>query len=137
RARALQRGRRRLDDLLAAGQPAVRARMARLRHGRRAQDAARLWPGLRSGRGGAGAGPRPRASTSPTGVKEKLGMSTHATGTFEGKSWNEQPYDEPEGRPKLARASVSNAFHGDVEGESTLEYLMLYRDGGSASFVGL
>lgn len=62
-------------------------------------------------------------------------MTTHATGTFEFKSWNEQPYSEIEGGPKLTRASVANAFHGDVEGDSTLEYLMVYTEG-TGRFIG-
>jgi hypothetical protein len=64
-------------------------------------------------------------------------MSTHATGTFDGKTWDEKPYSEVDGGAKLSRASVTNAFHGDIEGEGTLEYLLIYRDDGSASFVGV
>lgn len=64
-------------------------------------------------------------------------MSTHATATFEIKSWDEKPYNEIEGLPKLSRASVAKSFKGDIEGEGTLEYLMMYRADGSASFVGL
>ena len=64
-------------------------------------------------------------------------MSTHATGTFEGKSWDEKPYHEIDGGPKLTRASVTNAYRGDVEGDGTLEYLMIYRDAGTADFLGL
>jgi hypothetical protein len=62
-------------------------------------------------------------------------MSIHATCTFEIKSWEEKLYDETAGAPKLARASVTEAFQGDIEGEGTVEYLMMYRDDGSASFV--
>ncbi len=32
---------------------------------------------------------------------------------------------------------VTKTYHGDIEGESTLEYLMMYRQDGTASFVGL
>jgi len=64
-------------------------------------------------------------------------MSTHATGTIEMKTWEERPYAEVEGAPKLARANGSDLYHGDIEGEATFEYLMMYRDDGSASFVGL
>ncbi len=64
-------------------------------------------------------------------------MSAHARGTFEGKSWNEQPYAEVDGEPKLTRSSVTNSFHGDIEGEGTLEYLMVYSDDDHAGFVGL
>jgi len=64
-------------------------------------------------------------------------MSTHATGTFEQKSWDEKPTQEIEGLPKLTRASVTQAFQGDIEGAGNVEYLMVYPDDNSASFVGL
>ena len=64
-------------------------------------------------------------------------MSTHATATFEVKSWDEKPYDEMDGGPKLTRASITKSFTGGIEGEGTLEYLMMYRDDGTASFIGL
>ena len=64
-------------------------------------------------------------------------MSTRATGTFDVKSWDEKPYNEVEGAPKLTRASVTQTFHGDIEGEGTVEFLMVYRDRESASYVGL
>ena len=63
-------------------------------------------------------------------------MRTRATATIEGRGWDEQPYDERDG-VKLARASVRQAYHGEIEGEATLEYLMVYRTDGAASFVGL
>ncbi len=63
-------------------------------------------------------------------------MSTRATGSMDLKSWDEHPYSEIDGGPKLARASVTQSFSGDIEGEGTLEYLMLYQ-GDSASFSGL
>ena len=64
-------------------------------------------------------------------------MSTHATATFQVKSWDEKPYNEIDNGPKLTRVSVTKSFSGDIEGEGTLEYLMIHRDDGSASFVGL
>ncbi len=64
-------------------------------------------------------------------------MSTHATATFQVKSWDEKPYNEIDDVPKLTRVSVSKSFSGDIEGEGTLEYLMIQHDDGSASFVGL
>lgn len=63
-------------------------------------------------------------------------MSRRATGSMELKSWDEHPYSEIDGGPKLARASVTQSFSGDIEGEGTLEYLMLYQ-GNAASFSGL
>lgn len=62
-------------------------------------------------------------------------MTTQATGTFEIKSWEEQPYDEIDGGAKLARARVIDAFHGDIEGEGTAECLIAYGADGSACFA--
>jgi hypothetical protein len=64
-------------------------------------------------------------------------MTKQATGTFEVKSWDEKPVDEREGLPKLTRATVTQSLHGDIEGESTVEYLMVYRDDGSANVTGI
>ncbi len=64
-------------------------------------------------------------------------MRQHALATFQIKSWDEKPISEPEGTPKLTRATVTKSFSGDIEGEGSLEYLMMYRGDGSASFVGL
>jgi len=62
----------------------------------------------------------------------------HARGhRFVIKKWDEQPYCESEGLPKLTRASVQKTFTGEIEGEGTVEYLMMYRSDGSATFVGL
>jgi hypothetical protein len=60
-----------------------------------------------------------------------------AKGRFAIKSWDEKPYSEGEGLPKLTKASVAKTFTGDIEGEGHVEYVMMYRDDGSAAFVGL
>ncbi|MGH9440880.1 MAG: DUF3224 domain-containing protein [Thermoanaerobaculia bacterium] len=64
-------------------------------------------------------------------------MKKIANATFAIKSWDEQPYGEGPDLPKLTRASVAKTFTGDIEGESQVEYLMMYRSDGSATFVGL
>lgn len=51
--------------------------------------------------------------------------------------WAETAYGEGEGLPKLTRASVAKTFTGDIEGEGHVEYLMMYRADGTATFVGL
>ncbi len=63
--------------------------------------------------------------------------STRATSTFEVKSWDEKTYNEVDGRLKLTRSTVAFAYHGDLEGESAIEYLMMYRDDGSATAIAL
>lgn len=64
-------------------------------------------------------------------------MKTRATATFEGKTWEEEAYDERAGQPKLARARVTNRFQGEIEGDGALEYLMLYPATGPVHFIGL
>lgn len=64
-------------------------------------------------------------------------MSTHATASFDVKSWDDEPYDESEGLPKLVRSHVVQSYQGDIEGEGRVEYLMMHRDDGTASYVGL
>jgi uncharacterized protein DUF3224 len=64
-------------------------------------------------------------------------MKTSANARFAIKSWDEKPYSEGQGLPKLTRASVTRTFTGDIEGEGQVEYLMMYRRDGSAGFVGL
>ena len=64
-------------------------------------------------------------------------MSVHAKAKFQVKSWNEKPYDEMEGGPKLTRATVAKSFSGDIEGDGTVEYLMMHREDGGTTFVGL
>ena len=64
-------------------------------------------------------------------------MKTTANARFAITNWDEQPYSEGKDEPKLTRASVTKTYTGDIDGESRVEYLMMYRADGSASFVGL
>ena len=64
-------------------------------------------------------------------------MRETAKARFAIKSWDEKPYSEGDGLPKLTRASVAKTFTGDIEGESHVEYLMVYRSDGTATFVGV
>ena len=64
-------------------------------------------------------------------------MKKTANARFAIKNWDEKPYSEGNGLPKLTRASVKKTFTGDIEGEGQVEYLMMYRSDGSATFVGL
>jgi hypothetical protein len=63
-------------------------------------------------------------------------MSTVANATFGFASWDEEAYVEEDGQIRLALASITNTIAGDIEGESTLRYLMAYLPGGGASFTG-
>jgi hypothetical protein len=64
-------------------------------------------------------------------------MKNVANSRFNLQSWDEKPYGEGQDLPKLTRAAVTKTFTGDVEGEGRVDYLMMYRDDGTAAFVGL
>src|SRR6266508_2090077 len=64
-------------------------------------------------------------------------MKNVANSRFTIKRWDEKPYGEGEDLPKLTRATVTKTFTGDIAGEGHIEYLMMYRGDGSATFVGL
>ena len=63
-------------------------------------------------------------------------MKNVANSRFTIKSWDEKPYSEGQDLPRLTRAAVTKAFTGDIAGEGHVEYLMMYRSDGSATFVG-
>jgi hypothetical protein len=64
-------------------------------------------------------------------------MGESANARFTITSWDEKPWSEGEDIPRLTRATVIKAFSGDIDGTGQVEYLMMYRKDGSASFVGL
>jgi hypothetical protein len=64
-------------------------------------------------------------------------MTMHASGTIEGKVWEERPFAEQEGAQKLSRANGTDLYHGEIEAEGTFEYLMLYGEGGVTPFIGM
>ena len=64
-------------------------------------------------------------------------MRQSASARFAIKNWDEKAYGEGENLPKLTRASVTKTYTGDIAGEGQVEYLMMYRSDGSATFVGL
>jgi len=62
---------------------------------------------------------------------------TKAKGSFELASWQEDTYEDLGDGAKLTRASVTQTFAGDIDGEGAVEWLMAYRPDGTAHFVGL
>ena len=56
--------------------------------------------------------------------------------TFCISNWNEGTTTEFPDGSKLTRASVSQAYDGDMAGASTVEYLMTYLASGSVKFIG-
>lgn len=55
-------------------------------------------------------------------------MSTQLTATFEVTSWDETAYDEPAEAPQLARASMTKAYSGALEGDAAAEVLTCRAD---------
>jgi Protein of unknown function (DUF3224) len=64
-------------------------------------------------------------------------MAARAEGTFTVTSWDEETYQELDGKAKLTKASVGYRLTGDIEGDATWNALMYYRDDGTAEFTGL
>lgn len=64
-------------------------------------------------------------------------MKHTANGHFAIKAWDEKPYSEGPDLPKMTKAAVTKTLTGDITGEGHVEYLMVYRSDGKASFVGL
>ena len=64
-------------------------------------------------------------------------MRQNANARFTIRSWDEKPYSEGPDQPKLTKAAVAKTYTGDIDGEAHVEYLMMYRRDGTASFVGL
>ena len=64
-------------------------------------------------------------------------MKHTANARFAITGWDEKPYSEGPDLPKMTKAAVTKTFTGDVAGEGHVEYLMMYRSDGSATFVGL
>ena len=52
-------------------------------------------------------------------------------------NWNEEVTREFESGTRLARASVTQSYSGDIAGESVVEYLLSYGVDGTVKFVGL
>jgi Protein of unknown function (DUF3224) len=63
-------------------------------------------------------------------------MTRHAEGSFQVTSWKEEPYLEIDDSRKLTRASVTQTFSGDIEGEGSVEWHMCSRPDGTADWLG-
>lgn len=57
-------------------------------------------------------------------------MMTKGHATFAVKSWDEKPYLEMENGARMTKAAIEYSYEGDMQGESHLEYLMVYNEGG-------
>jgi Protein of unknown function (DUF3224) len=63
-------------------------------------------------------------------------MTTHAEGTLTINSWDENPLLEIDEKRKLTTTSVTQALHGDIEGEGTATWLSMYLSDGTAVYMG-
>lgn len=64
-------------------------------------------------------------------------MRQKVNARFAIQSWDEKPLGEGQDPPRLTRASVTKTYTGEIEGTGQVEYVMMYRSDGSATFVGL
>jgi Protein of unknown function (DUF3224) len=64
-------------------------------------------------------------------------MGAKISAKFEVESWDEAPFHEGGGLPKLTRATVAKKYSDGIDGASTTVWLMAYAEDGSATFVGL
>lgn len=64
-------------------------------------------------------------------------MGTRAEAIFETGDWNEEPFAAVDGATKLTRALVTGAYSGDIEGRTTIAFIMHYPDDTRASYSGL
>jgi Protein of unknown function (DUF3224) len=62
-------------------------------------------------------------------------MTSTVESTLVIESWDERPVDDA--IPKVTRATVAARVAGAIDGTSLTEYVMAYRDDGSAVYVGL
>ena len=64
-------------------------------------------------------------------------MTQRAEGTFKVTSWDENTYQELDGKEKLTKASLVFGYAGDIEATGKSETLMFYREDGTAAYTGL
>ncbi len=62
---------------------------------------------------------------------------TSATGKIEVHTYQPETYEDSGGGTDLVEIHVTEAFHGDIEGEGAVRFLQAVRADGSASFVGI
>ena len=64
-------------------------------------------------------------------------MSSRATAKIKVHSYEPRTYEDTDGGTDLVEIHVTEAFHGDIEGEGAVRFLQALRADGSASFVGI
>jgi hypothetical protein len=66
----------------------------------------------------------------------EIGMA-EASGEFQIDDWDEQTLESLAGGARLARARALQSFQGDLEAQAVVEFLVLYRGDGTATYVGM
>jgi len=64
-------------------------------------------------------------------------FKTRATAKIEVHAYEPETYENSGGGTDLVEIHVTEAFHGDIEGEGVVRFLQAIRGDGSASFVGI
>lgn len=64
-------------------------------------------------------------------------MVAKASGSFEVTSWVEETYDESDDGSRRTKASVTQRCTGGIEGDASVQWLMVHRPDGTAHFAGL
>lgn len=64
-------------------------------------------------------------------------MNSKITCTFKIESWDETEISKSKAGPKINRASVSQAYSGDLVAKSTIEYLMTTFVDETSIFIGI
>ncbi len=62
---------------------------------------------------------------------------TRATAKIDVRSYQLETYEDSGGGTDLVEIHVTEAFHGDIEGEGVVRFLQAQRADGSATFVGI
>ena len=62
---------------------------------------------------------------------------TRATAKIEVHAYEPETYENSGGGTDLVEIHVTEAFHGDIEGQGVVRFLQAVRGDGSASFVGI
>lgn len=65
------------------------------------------------------------------------GERTNATAKIKVHTYEPETYEDSGGGTDLVEIHVTEAFHGDIEGQGVVRFLQAIRPDGSASFVGI
>jgi hypothetical protein len=70
-------------------------------------------------------------------MSAESGNRMHATAKIDVKTYEPQPYEDPDQGPPLVQIHVVEQFSGDIEGDGVARFLQASLADDAASFVGL